>query len=265
MRYTFTIEIPDQRGSHENSHVDFLKASCKQMEETLNYATSREGKRLMCKLKEKAGCDETELIVECWEAADEMLGKKSNAVCGKALTGGSGTSEKSSPFVKVAKAPGKKATKSEKDVEETPDPPKVKTSAPSKKFPLKKTTIEPEAEDNISDIDEEDEELAPAPAPKPPSKFPAKKFPFKKAPAASDTNEVEEEDIDEEIVPEQTELLPEEDAGEMAEEAPAPPAGPPSLPPTKAPSKIGGGFKRPGKGMTGFAKKSSPFKKRPKL
>ena len=35
MRYTFTIEIPDKRGSHENDHVDFLKAASKQMEETL--------------------------------------------------------------------------------------------------------------------------------------------------------------------------------------------------------------------------------------
>ena len=43
MRYTFTIEIPDKRGSHENDHVDFLKAASKQMEETLDYATCREG------------------------------------------------------------------------------------------------------------------------------------------------------------------------------------------------------------------------------
>ena len=84
MRYTFTIEIPDKRGSHENDHVDFLKAASKQMEETLDYATCREGKRLMAKLKDKAGCSETELIEECWEAADEVLGKKSCAIIGEA-------------------------------------------------------------------------------------------------------------------------------------------------------------------------------------
>lgn len=264
MRYTFTIEIPDQRGSHENTHVDFLKASSKQMEETLDYATSREGKRLMCKLKEKAGCDETELIVECWEAADEMLGKKSNAVCGKALTGGSTASGKSSPFAKVTKVSAKKAPEPEEEMEETPDPPKAKTSAPSKKFPFKKNAIDPETEDNISDIEEEDVDEEVAPAPKPPSKFPAKKFPFKKIPVAPSLDDVEEEEIDEEIVPEQQELLPEEDAIEEEEQPPAP-TGPPSQTPAKAPAKIGGGFKRPSKGMTGFAKKSSPFKKRPKL
>jgi hypothetical protein len=264
MRYTFTIEIPDQRGSHENTHVDFLKASCKQMEETLDYATSREGKRLMFKLKEKAGCDETELIVECWEAADEMLGKKSNAVCGKALTGGSTASGKSSPFAKVTKASAKKAPEPEEEIEETPDPPKAKTSAPAKKFPFKKNAVEPEIENNISDIDEEEVDEEVAPAPKPPSKFPTKKFPFKKIPVAQSLDDVEEEGIDEEIVPEQQELLPEEAAIEE-EEQPHAPAGPPSQPPSKAPTKLGGGFKRPSKGMTGFAKKSSPFKKRPKL
>ena len=255
MRYTFTIEIPDQRGSHENTHVDFLKASCKQIEETLDYATSREGKRLMCKLKEKAGCDETELIVECWEAADEMLGKKSNAICGEALTGGSATSGKSSPFAKVTKTPAKKAPEPEEDVEGTPLPAKAKTIAPSKKFPLKKAAIEPETEDSVSEVEEEEADEEVATAPKPPSK----KFPFKKAPVTQPLDDVEEDEFDDEIVTEQPELLPEEEAIEPA------PAGPPSQPPTKAPAKIGGGFKRPGKGMTGFAKKSSPFKKRPKL
>ena len=55
----------------------------------------------MAKLKDKAGCSETELIEECWEAADEVLGKKSCAIIGEALTG-STKETKPDPFAKVA-------------------------------------------------------------------------------------------------------------------------------------------------------------------
>lgn len=243
MRFTFTIKIPEKRGSHENTHVDFLKAASKQVEETLDYATSREGRRLMNKLKEKAGCDETELIQECWEATDEMMGKKSSAVVGEALTG-SAPAKKPSPFAKVAKAA-------------KPDKPEASDD---------------ELEETEDDIDQEAEKEAEeeVPAPKLPAKFPAKKFPFKKksaAPAAAAIETEEEEDS----APEQVELLPEIEAIEegVAEEeaegedtAPPPltPAGPPSSPPSRL-----GGVKRPAKGMTGFAKKGSPFKKMPKF
>ena len=80
MKYSFTIEIPDKRGQRPATHKDFLKAAYKQFDETLEYATSVSGKRLMNKLKEKANCSELELVQECWEATHEELGKKSNAV-----------------------------------------------------------------------------------------------------------------------------------------------------------------------------------------
>ncbi len=231
MRYTFTFEIPEKRGSHENNHVDFLKAAAKQLDETLSYATSREGRRLMAKLKEKAGCDEWELIQECWEANDELLGKKSCAVLGEALTGGS-TAKASSPFTKVSKKPVRPAKKAP---EEKPDP-----------------------------IEEEEEPETPqdiVPPKKP-------KFPFKKSPDTATATEEEDEDPAEEEIAEQEELLPEfeDDAEETISEEgvediePAPPSGPPSTPPSKI-----GSIKRPAKGMTGFAKKSSPFKKMPKF
>ena len=271
MRYTFTIEIPDKRGSHENDHVDFLKAASKQIEETLDYATSREGKRLMAKLKEKAGCSETELIEECWEAADEVLGKKSNAVLGEALTGAA--EKKKDPFAKVAQptAPAKKSPEpveqEEEEQEEEAPKPVEKPSAPAKKFPFKKKLAAPEPEPEEDDQEEDDleedepEEASAPPPPKAPAKkFPAKKFPFKKAPSAPTPVEVEEVEGEEELMPEQAELLPDEDLQEEAPPPPAPPAGPPSSPPSKGP-----GVKRPAKGMTGFAKKSLPFKKLPKF
>ena len=99
---------------------------------------------------------------------------------------------------------------------------------------------------------EEDSEVeastSPPPAP-PTKKFPSKKFPFKKAPSVP----VVEED-EHEAVPEQVELLPDEEDEEIEPEEV------PSSPPTKKP-----GVKRPAKGMTGFAKKSLPFKKLPKF
>ncbi len=284
MRYTFTIEIPDKRGSHENDHVDFLKAASKQMEETLDYATCREGKRLMAKLKDKAGCSETELIEECWEAADEVLGKKSCAIIGEALTG-STKETKPDPFAKVAEKTDLEHQE-EQDEEEEISAPAKKPSAPAKKFPFKKKAAPPVAEEEVLIEEEEDEEEATAPSPpakkfpfkkkapapvveedseieedseveastppppSPPSKkFPSKKFPFKKAPSVP----VIEED-EHEAVPEQVELLPDEEDEEIE------PQEAPSSPPTKKP-----GVKRPAKGMTGFAKKSLPFKKLPKF
>ena len=261
MRFTFTIEIPDNRGSHENTHTDFFKAALKQMEETLSYANSKEGKRLMAKLKDKAGCSELELIEECWEAADENLGRKSNAVVGSALTASPST-QKSDPFSKVT-APKPKAApapvvEEAEEEEEAPDAP-VPAKKPLAKFPVKKTPapveeepeeeeeaveeeaveeIEEEVEEELEEEAEEEEEAPAAPARPAAKKFPFKKLPRKTAP-----------------VPEQQELLSEdEDEEEAAEPAPSRPA--------KAPFQ-GAGLKRPAKGMTGFAKKGSPFKKMP--
>ena len=275
MRFTFTIEIPDNRGSHENTHTDFFKAALKQMEETLSYANSKEGKRLMAKLKDKAGCSELELIEECWEAADENLGRKSNAVVGSALTASPST-QKSDPFSKVT-APKPKAApapvvEEAEEEEEAPDAP-VPAKKPLAKFPVKKTPApaeeepeeeEPEEEeaeeeevaeeeaveeieeDVAEEVEEEAEEEEEAPAA--PARPTAKKFPFKKLPPKTAP------------VPEQQELLSEEEEEEEGiEEEAAEPA--PSRP-AKAPFQ-GAGLKRPAKGMTGFAKKGSPFKKMP--
>ena len=108
------------------------------------------------------------------------------------------------------------------------------------------------------------------PAPKLPAKFPAKKFPFKKKSAAPATAAIETEE-EEDSAPEQVELLPEIEtieegvAEEEAEgEDTAPPTLTPAGPPSSPPSRLGG-VKRPAKGMTGFAKKGSPFKKMPKF
>jgi len=276
MRFTFTIEIPDNRGSHENTHTDFFKAALKQMEETLSYANSKEGKRLMAKLKDKAGCSELELIEECWEAADENLGRKSNAVVGSALTASPST-QKSDPFSKVT-APKPKAApapvvEEAEEEEEAPDAP-VPAKKPLAKFPVKKTpapveeepeeevvveevaeeeAVEEEAVEEIEEeveeeLEEEAEEAEEAPAA--PARPAAKKFPFKKLPHKTAP------------VPEQQELLSddkEDEDEEVEEEEAAEPA--PSRP-AKAPFQ-GAGLKRPAKGMTGFAKKGSPFKKMP--
>ena len=278
MRFTFTIEIPDNRGSNENTHIDFFKAALKQMEETLAYANSKEGKRLMAKLKDKAGCSELELIEECWEAADENLGRKSNAVVGAALTASPST-KKSDPFSKVTAKPAPAPAPApvpvvEEEAEEEEEAPAPTPPVKAAKFPFKKSpapvappveeeeveeeileeAAEEEVEEEISEeyeevaeeADVEEEEEAPAAPPRP------AKFPFKKLPRANP-------------VPEQQELLSDEEdeddnlEEEVEEEEAASPV--PSRP-AKAPFK-GGGLKRPAKGMTGYAKKGSPFKKMP--
>ena len=93
-------------------------------------------------------------------------------------------------------------------------------------------------EEMVVDPDPEEEEEAPA-APARPA---AKKFPFKKLPRKTAP------------VPEQQELLSEdeEDEDEEVEEEEA--AEPAPSRPAKAPFQ-GAGLKRPAKGMTGFAKK----------
>ena len=291
MRFSFSIEIPDKRGIHENSHIDFLKAASKQLEEALSYANSREGKRLMTKLKEKAGCSEMELVQECWEATDEILGRKSNAVIGDELLA-SPASKASDPFSNVTKsskpeAAPKPASVPELEEEEGEDEPEeldeeavepaeleadedvedeeesAPPPRPGPRFPMKKSLAPPSSiadEEEVEEIseDEPEEEEEEATAPKPPAKMP--KFPFKKLPRKGPPPPLP--------APEQTELIPddeengdEEDAeDEVGEDEVF--GSPPSAPAKKLPFK-GAGPQRPAKGMTGFAKKGSPFKKMP--
>ena len=163
-------------------------------------------------------------------------------------------------------------TTEEDPAETEPSPPKAKPTAPAKKFPFKKKSLPPAVEvtpegdeESVEDADitpqeDDTEEVAdkrPAPPSKAPAKkFPTKKFPFKKTPAAPVSAPAEEEEAiveeeeaiveeEEAIVEEEEAIVEDEEAVVEEEEAPAPPS--------KVP-----GLKRPAKGTTGFAKKSSP-------
>lgn len=260
MRYTFTIEIPEKEGPQENTHMDLLKAAARQFGETLDYASSIEGRRLMAKLKEKAGCDEQELIQECWEATDELLGENSCAVVGKALTGGL-SAKPSSPFSNVTQKPVP-------TVEQEAGPEEVV-----------KEEEEVEEEDAAEAADSVEEEAIPAPVAKAPAKTP--RYPSNKKPPAPTTaveaspaekdpgkqpvlfpeeNSAEETEAmkkDPEEQPVQTpgeeDVIPEENGEGTG------PTAPPSPPPMTR------SVKRPTKGMTGFAKKTSPYKKMPRF
>ena len=245
MKFKFEIEVSSDALGQGKTQEELLLEAKSKIDEALKISKTPEIQLLVQKLVANQKCTEEEItnyIMDVAQASD--------------------ASNESSQNVEKSNAEGSlidSVKTTEEDPAETePSPPKAKPTAPAKKFPFKKKSLPPAVEvtpegdeESVEDADitpEEDdtEEVAdkrPTPPSKAPAKkFPTKKFPFKKTPDAPVSAPVEEEEA----------IVEEEEAIVEEEEAPAPPS--------KMP-----GLKRPAKGTTGFAKKSSPFKKLPRF
>ena len=75
MRYTFTIEIPDKRGSHETTMSTFKKQRPSRWRKPwTTQPAERETSHGQVE-RTKLVAVKRNLIEECWEAVDEVLGK----------------------------------------------------------------------------------------------------------------------------------------------------------------------------------------------